>query len=705
MKFLLTLLTALCLTVVSTHAQQSTLGGLKTGNNIWIDAVYGSDLTGGRGNAGKPFLTMTGGLAVAVAGDMVNVAPGTYNCGTNGVLRRNVNYYFSPGSYLLWSNMTMTADVYCLFDDRQTGATTNYISGGGTFFATAYNSQTDDANFNLRGLLVVTNTRSEVWFQGAKAMVSAPTTLGAQGYFAALHTLNGIVHWDVPQVIDPFVDDGTHASYGMGFYWWEGQQHVRVDRVLMQNYYCFWGHDPNPGTAKGNFWCDGNLVVSTNGVAIYTESSAAVGSPEYKSWFNIKEVKGGLIGYSVVGLNRVYVSGQKVSGAIPIDSGGFSWMNIEKVSGTNGLMNLRGGENFISVQQWDDLSPNGVSGAAKVVLYAGINKVMGGHYRANNTNALWFCEVRGGTNYADGLVLDLTNAGGTNGWGFYAASTNENGLTLKDCSIKTSNATSNSVFATNLQTVILEGTLTANTNWNPNVSILGGVPVINRVALNLANSWQDDASKWRVANMMNAGSAGTFTAIGDAATITQTGGSAIFTNADANWGASVIIHSSGSQFGHGTVSGNQNWRTGRYLQAATRSGVTNTANLIWWFCLTDNPVGLAQLTNAPAGNYVGFRYSTTAGDATIKCVTGNNGTTTVTDSGVVVDTLPHVLEFKMDDAGSNVVFRIDGMFVQTNRANLPPLGTVLRYLNGAQSLVSTTNALRCEQLQVKSRNY
>ncbi len=711
MKFLSFLAILLSVVVVSTQAQQSTMGGMKTGNSLWVDATYGSDLTGQRGNGGKPFLTITGALAQAVAGDMVSVAPGTYNCSTNSILRRNVSYYFSPGSFLLWSNMTMTADVHCLFDDRKTGATTNYITGAGNFFATAYNSQTDDANFNLRGLLVVTNSRSEVHFQGAAAMVSAPTTLGAQGYFSAMHALNGRVYWDVPEVIDPFVDDGTHASYAMGLYWWEGEQHVKFNRILMQGYYCLWGHDPNPGTAKGNFWCDGNLAVSTNGVVAYMESST-VSSPEFKAWLNIKEARApgaNGIAYSIVGLNRVYINGQKASGGVTtsaIDSAGVTWINIEKVSGTNTFMSLRGGQNSIVVDEWDDLSPNGVSGAVKIAITGGNNKIKGGYYKANNTNAVQFLDVRGGTNYVQGVVADMTRGGTTNAYGVFMASTNENGLTLKDCSFTTSTSTTNSIGATNLQTISVDGTYTSNTNANPSASLLGGILIINRVILNYANSWEEDASKWRVANIVNAGSAATFTAVGDAATVTLTGGSAVFTNADANYNASVIMHNNGSQDGHGTVSGNAQWWTGRPLKATTRAGVTNTGNVVWWFCLTDNAVGLAQLTNAPAGNYVGFRYSTTAPDTTFKCVTGNNGTATVTDSGVTVDTLPHTLEFLMNPTGSNVVFRIDGNFVQTNRANLPPVNVLLRYLNGMQSVVATpTNALRAELIQVKSRNY
>jgi hypothetical protein len=47
-------------------------------NTLVVDAEFGSDITGTRGNEGRPFATITKALTVALAGDVVFLRPGTY---------------------------------------------------------------------------------------------------------------------------------------------------------------------------------------------------------------------------------------------------------------------------------------------------------------------------------------------------------------------------------------------------------------------------------------------------------------------------------------------------------------------------------------------------------------------------------------------------------------------------------------------------
>ena len=52
--------------------------GSFTGDSIWVDSVYGNDATGAADRQDLPFLTVGAALAIATAGDIVEVRPGTY---------------------------------------------------------------------------------------------------------------------------------------------------------------------------------------------------------------------------------------------------------------------------------------------------------------------------------------------------------------------------------------------------------------------------------------------------------------------------------------------------------------------------------------------------------------------------------------------------------------------------------------------------
>lgn len=54
------------------------LTAVSTGNEIWVDSVNGSDVTGASGSFVLSFATIAAALAVAASGDRVTVRPGTY---------------------------------------------------------------------------------------------------------------------------------------------------------------------------------------------------------------------------------------------------------------------------------------------------------------------------------------------------------------------------------------------------------------------------------------------------------------------------------------------------------------------------------------------------------------------------------------------------------------------------------------------------
>ena len=57
-------------------------GSTLVGKNLFVDSINGDDGTGTRGDAGKPFLTITAAVAAASSGDVVRVGPGTFAFGT-----------------------------------------------------------------------------------------------------------------------------------------------------------------------------------------------------------------------------------------------------------------------------------------------------------------------------------------------------------------------------------------------------------------------------------------------------------------------------------------------------------------------------------------------------------------------------------------------------------------------------------------------
>ena len=62
------------------------------GNTVFVDKIYGDDLTGTRERFDLPFLTINAALTVAVSGDTVYVRSGNYT--GNIVLKNGVNLYF-----------------------------------------------------------------------------------------------------------------------------------------------------------------------------------------------------------------------------------------------------------------------------------------------------------------------------------------------------------------------------------------------------------------------------------------------------------------------------------------------------------------------------------------------------------------------------------------------------------------------------------
>lgn len=91
-----------------------------------------------------------------------------------------------------------------------------------------------------------------------------------------------------------------------------------------------------------------------------------------------------------------------------------------------------------------------------------------------------------------------------------------------------------------------------------------------------------------------------------------------------------------------------------------------------------------------SSSFIGFRFSTIAGDTDWQCVVSNGTSKTVVSSGVAANTGSHYFAFKCNDAGSSVAFYIDGVLVATISADYPTSGQTMEPVLGSAAAASTT---------------
>jgi hypothetical protein len=112
------------------------------GNLIYIDSIYGDDLTGSLNNADKPFLTYSGASALASSGDLIVIRPGNYS--EKIILKDGLKIYSYPNvvfsgnldTFITDNNVAVSAEIYGYLNINCTnsGITTNavYLQSTGT---------------------------------------------------------------------------------------------------------------------------------------------------------------------------------------------------------------------------------------------------------------------------------------------------------------------------------------------------------------------------------------------------------------------------------------------------------------------------------------------------------------------------------------------------------------------------------------------
>lgn len=135
------------------------------------------------------------------------------------------------------------------------------------------------------------------------------------------------------------------------------------------------------------------------------------------------------------------------------------------------------------------------------------------------------------------------------------------------------------------------------------------------------------------------------------------------------------------------------WLTGTNLQFVCQAGIARTTDVRMWIGLVANTnIGPTNMpsSDVAVATFIGFRYSSSAGDTAWQCVVAHDGTArTVTSSGVAVDTKSHYFSFICNDAGSSVAFYIDGVLVATVATNYPAAGNAMGYVACSAAITTT----------------
>ena len=97
-------------------------------NTIFVDPIYGNDITAEKYNLRKPYLTISAALAVAISGDIINLSKGTHTI-TSNILNSVADFNYEPGAIL--QNLS-TSRIFI-----QTNGSTLNIYGQGQLLITA----------------------------------------------------------------------------------------------------------------------------------------------------------------------------------------------------------------------------------------------------------------------------------------------------------------------------------------------------------------------------------------------------------------------------------------------------------------------------------------------------------------------------------------------------------------------------------------
>jgi len=539
-----------------------TPAAVPSGKGVYVDASYGSDSSGTRGNASAPFKSIPAAKAAALSGDTIYVYPGLYTSQTN-LLKAGVNYWFYPGAILTNSMAGGSAD-WAFFDDRPLGGpTTNTIGGLGEF---DWFDASGAGTTELGAVLCITNPASRIIFHGLRSIVGDDSVNEAGLFAHAFYVKNAaFIFLDMDEVLNL---NPTSGSQGTGFYWERADCYVNIRRMVWRGTgYAVWGHDPAAG-ATNSIYYTGQYLEADN-IALYQDATHL----SFKSWFNINEitvVPNTATCLSILG-GKFYVTAQKINaGGIVISmSSGEAWIQTEKMTGGNWGFISGTGTLHCNALQYEDtaLTPPSFRG---FYIQNGTNYISGSEATVTNGNVLTMTATAGRT-FVQGLKLrsvNTTPGGNTNS----PVSLAIGGLSLENCSLVAPSG-ADSISAASAQAVTVVGSLSANNAINANVAILSAG----------TNSYTPGAPWFKnVTAFTNLNALGTLSNLANVSIPAH-----YFTN-----GAALRLFASGSFTNNGV---NTNELTLVYgSQTALDSGLQTASNGVWRMEALIQPLGVTS---------------------------------------------------------------------------------------------------------------
>lgn len=441
---------------------------LLTGKTLWVDSVNGNDGTAVRGDAAKPYLTLAAAQTAALAGDTIVVRPGAYVV-TATLGKHLVNWHFEAGTGVTRTETDPLADV-AVWDDGG-AAMTFTVTGAGTFTVVL----TSNAN-DVDAAAIRVRHASSVVAVDCLDLIADDTAATFAGSGVRLDDGNLVVH----------CRDSSGSNAGV---WWVNGELSVTGRECRSSRYAVYStvNTAPTGDAYVLFSSIRNTGTDQAVLVEGTNANAAL-------WVRAETVRGGSSGIAVTcqspsGGNRLYVECQKVFGMVQ-EAGGFTsllYLRADKVSPvviTSPLLYVGNGFAWVQVNDWDGVTlatqaidvPAGsvdilggrlVAGSTGISVNSGTLRMHGVHVSGNGTGLLM---IQGNARlsgcFIDSSVSNVSNpvikTGGT--------------LTLANTTL-VAHSTRNAIEVFSAQTVVINGTLTANRPSHASVSFTGG-PVV-----------------------------------------------------------------------------------------------------------------------------------------------------------------------------------------------------------------------------------
>lgn len=154
------------------------VGSLNQAGVVYVSSISGSDSTGTKYRADKPYQTLSAAASASVAGDTIVVLPGTYT-DKNIKLVTGINWTFAPSASVSVNVANMNDSI---FTDFGTPATCSLIGSNNNFSIT--NQGPSTMNFPA---LLISNTQSLITSLDINYNITATGTPLATGSFATAY--------------------------------------------------------------------------------------------------------------------------------------------------------------------------------------------------------------------------------------------------------------------------------------------------------------------------------------------------------------------------------------------------------------------------------------------------------------------------------------------------------------------------------------